>query len=142
MSVEAKAAALGAASGIGAGFAIVKEIALEIFGVPLPVVLAAATGALWARATQPQQTFLRALWATVAWTATGAFLAALARYLLGAGLGTVGVTAEIPGAALAGLALLITWLGPKLAPVIAQGAEEILRARLRKLRGDDPEPPK
>lgn len=111
--------ATAAASGVTAWWAAAKEIALELFGVPLPVVLAAATGAFGALSFVSATTYLRTLGVGAFWTVAASFGAQLALSLIGA---WAGIT--IPTGALAGAAILVAAAGPVL----------VTRAHVQKLR--------
>lgn len=72
-AVQGTTGAVAAASAAGAWLSIVKAWVLELFGVPLPVVLAAATGAFGARSFLPSGGLWRAFSGSLAWTFIGAF---------------------------------------------------------------------
>lgn len=102
-TVQTTAGAVAAATGIGAWLAMAADVALAIFGVPLPVVLAAATGAAGARTFMPAVSYRRALVEGLLWGAGGIFTAQL-------GLVIVESFARvtIPTGALSGAALLVS----------------------------------
>ena len=72
-----------AASAAGAVWSGVSEAALTVFGLPLPVVLAAFTGAFGARALRPSLGLPRTLLVGLAWSAVGLFSVPLTLQLLG-----------------------------------------------------------
>jgi hypothetical protein len=109
------AAVTAAASGSGAVLATVKGWVLELFGVPLPVFLAAAAGAFGARVFLPEAPFWRALALSTFWTLAAGWLAELVRWGLARWLAG---EAEMPTGALAGIALIVAAMGPRLAPVV------------------------
>lgn len=123
-----KAVAAGAAttSGLAWVWASAKEVALELFGVPLQVLLAAVVGAFLARTFQSSIGYLRALGGSVAWAIAGTILAQLVLALVGAW-----VDKEISTGALSGVAFLISGGGQFLAPVIVKEAPEALKRWLR-----------
>lgn len=100
-------------SWIGVWLAIAADLALQLFGVPLQVVLAAAMGAFGARSFLPPIGFWPALGSSSLWTAAGAICAQLLLALANAF-----VSKEIPIAALAGVALVGAAGGQLFVPVI------------------------
>ena len=112
---KAVAGVAAAASGSGAVLATVKGWVLELFGVPLPVLLASAAGAFGARVFLPEAPFWRALALSTFWTMAGGWLAELVRWGLARWL-----AGEMPTGALAGIALLVAAMGPRLAPVVME----------------------
>lgn len=124
------AAITGAAAGIAAVLGAVKGIALELFGVPLPVILAAATAAFAARSFLPPTSYPRALVAGMVWTLVAVFLSNLAIAVAG-----IWLDKELPAAALAGVALLIAGLGQLLWPVLREKLPPLLARYLDGLGG-------
>lgn len=129
---EADKSIIAATGGAGAAWWLTaKEIALELFGVPLQVLFAAAVGALLARTftTQDESAgYFRALVGSIAWALSGTILAQLMLTLLSAWLGkdaSVGV--------LSGVAFLISGTGQFFAPVVVKEGPEALRRWLRNL---------
>jgi hypothetical protein len=119
------AAACAAVSAAGTGLCIAADIATQLFGVPLPVVMAALTGALGARVFLPPTSFWRAVVASVGWTFAGAFGSQFVMWLVGKWLdGTA------PSGALAGVALLTAGLGQRLAPILWENGGEALKRKL------------
>lgn len=112
-SVQSLSAGVAAAGGLGAYFSGAQEVVLQVFGVPLPVVLAAATGAFGARSFLEPVGFWRALSASLMWTAVGAFCTALGLWLFGLWIGR-----EVPTTATAGVALFIAAGLELLVPVV------------------------
>ena len=127
-SAEPGVGAASAAAG-SAWLAVVADFAMQVFGVPLPVVLCAAAGAFIARSYAPAVNFIRALAASCAWVCAGGGRARVG--LWGGGLGG-GV---VPATVLAGLAFAIAAAGPLLWPVVIEKLPEIVRARLDRLKG-------
>lgn len=115
--------ALACAAAAGSWLAFVKDLALELLGVPLPVVLLALTGAAGARFFSPPSPFWPGLVATSLWTIAGCGVAQLALWGTGQFVGGIA-----PAGALAGVALLVTFFGPTLVPVIRErGAAALAR---------------
>lgn len=102
-----------AASAVGSWLTFAADVALQLFGVPLPVVLAALTGAFGARVFLPQAAFWRGLGMTAFWTCAGSFGAQLALWLAGMWLG-----GTPPPGVLAGLALFTAALGQRVGPIV------------------------
>lgn len=102
--------ATAAASGGAAWWTAAKEIALELFGVPLPVVLAAATGAFGALSFVSATSYPRTLGMGTLWTFAGTYGAQLALWLVG-----WWAKAEVPAVALPGVAILLAACGPLIA---------------------------
>ncbi len=99
------ATATAAAAGVGAGvtwWTTAKEIALELFGVPLPVVLACAATAYGGLSFRSGMTYHQTLWAGVVWTVIGTYGARFTLSIIG---GWAGV--QIPEAALAGAGMAV-----------------------------------
>ena len=121
-TVQKSVAITAASTGAAAWWTTAKDIALELFGVPLPVVLAAATGAFGALSFVSATTYTRTLGIGALWTMLGTYGAQLALALIGA---WAGVT--IPTGALAGAAILVSAAGPVM---VTQGNVDKLRAAL------------
>lgn len=118
-----------AASGTASWWTAAKEIALELFGVPLQVVLAAAAGAFLARSFMANETgYLRAVAGGALWTIVGTVLAQLLLALIAAWLDK-----EIPTGALSGVALIVSAGGQFVVPVMAREGPEALRRWLQNL---------
>jgi len=118
------ATACGAAAGsVGAAAVMVGDFALQLLGVPLPVVIGSAAGAGLARSFMEPVGFLRALVLTVAWTLIGCVGAPLA-HAVGPAVALAVFNREVvlPAGVLAGLGAAIAsspcWM-PKLWPAIA-----------------------
>lgn len=108
-SVQKVAVAAAGTSAAAAWWAAAKEIAAELFGVPLPVVLAAATGAFGSLSFVSATTYGKTLGIGVLWTVIGTFGSQLALSVVGAWLGVT-----VPAGALAGAAILVAAAGPVL----------------------------
>lgn len=100
-----------ATTGAGAILADAGEIALQLVGVGLPVVLAAFTGAFLARAYAPPANFWRALGASCLWTVAGCAAAP------GFGLLASKFGIELSAVPLALAALVVALIGPMLLPI-------------------------
>ena len=120
---------VGFAYGAGAVIAYVQGIVLELFGIQLAVLLAAALGAFGARAFLPESAFWRALVTATAWTLAGGWLAELARWVLAR------YVEEVPPAAMPAIALVLACTGQRIAPIIWAKSGELLEAWFEKLRG-------
>ena len=107
-----------AVSAAGSVMTTVSDVASQLLGVPLPVVLGAIAGAFLARAYAPPTGFLSAAMASAIWTVAGCVLApfapSVAKVLLAKFAGVDGF--DLPAAALAGVALCISLFGPLLLP--------------------------
>lgn len=133
MSIEGPstgALAIAGAGGVAALIAAFTEVALQLFGVPLPVVLAAMTGACIARSYTPAQNFFGALMATIGWTIVGCALAPIVQAMVKKVAGL-----ELPTNALAGVALIVSAGVPLLIPILKEKVPEIVRSRLDQLKG-------
>lgn len=105
-AVQKTAAGAAAAAGAASWIAIAADWALQLFGVPLPVVLASAAGAFLARTMLPVGAPGRAVGTFFAWTLIGAFGADLAHVGLASWMGK-----ELPTGAVAGSAALVALAG-------------------------------
>lgn len=125
---KSAAALVAGASGAGTLLATAKTWALELLGVPLPVVLAAATGAFGARFFLAEGPFWRGLASSAFWTLAGSFGVQLVLWVA-----SQWITAQPPAGVLAGGSLIIAGLGqiagPQL-PELVRAAVENLRRRL------------
>lgn len=129
MGDNTEVAATAAATGIAAALSALKGAALELLGVPLPVVLAAATAAFAARSFLPPTTYLRAFASGIVWTLVGVYLSNLAL--------TIALDKEPKSAMLAGVALLIAGLGPLCWPVIQAKLPAAIGRRIDSLGGSN-----
>lgn len=126
MSLEAQssaAAAVATGSGVGAVLSAIGEVTVAILGVPLPVVLAASTGAWIARSYAPAANFVPALLATLGWTIAGCVLAPLGKALVKHYVPGL----DLPTNALAGLALVVAGGLPILLPSLIEKARGWLK---------------
>lgn len=128
MTVQAESAATALVAALVAFVAAAKGVALELFGVPLPVVLAAATGAFAARTFLQPTTYVRALGAGFVWTLIGVFGSSLVLSLLAGWTGK-----EIPAPALAGAALALALGGQLFWPVIVSRAPSALERLIERI---------
>lgn len=129
----ASSACAAASAGAGAWLAMASQAALELFGVPLPVVLAALTGACGARVFLEPTTFWRAVSASLFWTIAGSIGAQLVLWLVGLWAG-----GTAPGGVLAGVALASAALGQRVAPIIWQSGGAALQRKLDSLFNSKP----
>jgi len=105
-----------------AALSFVGEVAMQLLGVPLPVVMAAAAGAGAARSFMEAVGFIRALAMTVVWTIIGCTGAPLAQVVIKAAASIAGAQVDLPTNTLAGAAAVLAsvpWWGPKVWPFIA-----------------------
>ncbi len=102
-SAQHAIAATATVTGVAAWWATATEVASALFGVPLQVVLAAATGAFAARSFQSGATYLKALGSGIAWTIIGIFCCQIAVWVLTKYLGEAP-----PAGASAGAALIVS----------------------------------
>lgn len=123
--VQPVSACVAAVSGIGTWMSMASEAAMQLFGVPLPVVLAALTGACGARVFLEPTTFWRALGASVFWTLAGAFGTQLMLWIAAQWL-----TGTPPAGVQAGVALVTAALGQRVAPIVWDKGGAALERRL------------
>lgn len=118
----------GAAAGsAGTALAMLGDFALQVLGVPLPVVLASAAGAGLARSFADPVGFWRALALTTVWTIIGCAGAPLAQ-AIGPALVQLALNREVtlPANTLAALGAIVgsaPWWWPKAWPVAAAWLE-------------------
>lgn len=101
-NVQQAIAATAAASGVAAWWTMAADIAQVVFGVPLQVVLAAATGAFAARSFRCSTTYMKALGSGFCWTLFGVFFCQAAMWAATKVLGD-----KPPPGTLAGVALMV-----------------------------------
>jgi hypothetical protein len=134
MGVQEKLIVSAVGTGSASWLGFMKDIALELLGVPLPVVLAAATAAFFAGSFRPATGFGRAFTAGICWTLLAVFMtnliAAAIAYYAGA---------PVAAGALAGIAVLAAGAGqllcPLLWPVIVARLPAALARRIDQLGG-------
>lgn len=114
-----------AVSAAGTWLTAAADVALQVFGVPLPVVMAALTGALGARVFLPPVSFWRAAAMAAFWTLAGAFGAQLVLWLASRWL-----EGAPPAGALAGIALLTAGMGQRVAPILWESGGAALQRKL------------
>lgn len=102
MGAQKVSAVTASTSGVAAWWTTAKEIALELFGVPMQVVLACATAAFGALSFQSETTYLKTMRAGVVWTGVGTYGAQLGLSVIGSYLGV-----EVPTGALAGAGMVV-----------------------------------
>lgn len=126
MTMRADAAAsagVAVASGAGGVIATVQNVALELLGIPLAELMAAAVGAFGARVFLPETTFQRALATATGWTLAGGWLSELAGVLAHRYLEN-----GLPAAAMPAVAMLLACLGQRFAPIVwTNGGEAFKR---------------
>ena len=111
----------GICSAAGAVATSLGEVALQILGVPLPVIMAAAAGAFIARSFAERASFGRALATVAAWTVAGCALAPLAQAVFVAGASKFGLDVTLPDnvmAAFAGITAAAPWWFPLIWPMV------------------------
>lgn len=117
MSLETPSAAgaftVASTSGIAGGLAMVGDVALQLFGVPLPVLCASVTGACGARVFLPPATFWRAFWSSTFWTGAGVFASQFVLWMASKWL-----DGAPPTGALAGIALALSAFGQRVVPIL------------------------
>jgi hypothetical protein len=123
----ASAVAGAATTGAAAWLSFAGNVAVQLLGVPLPVVVAAIAGALLARVYLPTIAFASALGRSVLWVVTGCVTAQGVSAVVTLPVGVLGISA-----------LLISGLGPRLWPVIVDASPELLKNFLSKLGGKAP----
>ena len=133
ISTKAAAGSIAASSGAGAALAGVKGWVLELLGVPLPVVLAAATGAFGARYFMHEAPFWRGLGASLVWTLVGSFATQAVGWAA-----SIWISAAMPAGALALPALVVAGAGQWVAPLLPELAREAVEALRKRLRGGGP----
>jgi len=132
----ANAAGAIVSAGAAGWFAQAGEIAVQLLGVPLPVVLAAIAGAFLARTYQEPCSYISALGRSFGWVVFGCAGAQAAVAITS----TASETFKVPVGALAFIALLISGLAPKLWPVLVEQAPIVLRRVLRLVGGSSAKP--
>ena len=118
---ELEFGAAGLCSAMAAVATGLSDMALQILGVPLPVVLAAAAGAFIARSYAEKSSFGRALAMVAAWTVAGCALAPLAQAVFAAGAARLGLELTLPTnvmAAFAGVMSAASWWLPIVWPMV------------------------
>lgn len=105
--VQKAVAGTAAASGAAAWLAQAKDLALELFGVPLPVVLACATASYGALSFVSGMSYLKTIGAGLVWTLVGTYGAQLSLSMIGSWTGV-----QVPTGALAGAGMLVAGAGP------------------------------
>lgn len=119
------AACAAAGSALTTGICIAADVAVQLFGVPLQVVLAALTGALGARVFLPPVSFWRAVTIAVFWTFAGALGAQLALWVA-----SLWLSGAPPPGVLAGLALGVAAAGQRVAPILWDSGGAALQRKL------------
>lgn len=101
-AADGAAGAVAGASVAGAVLTAAGDVALQILGVPLPVVLAAIAGAMLARAYLPPVGFFKAAARVLGWVVLGCALAPSAQAIVAKVL-----SGALPTNALAGMAAIV-----------------------------------
>lgn len=129
---SAGAACAAGASALSTAICAAADVAMQVFGVPLPVVLAALTGACAARIFLPPAPFWRAFWMCAVWTAAGAFGVQLVLWVVSSWIGAP------PNGVLAGLAMLTSFLGQRVVPIVWEDGGEALKRKINSMfKGSD-----
>jgi hypothetical protein len=127
-TAQAATAATAVAAGGATWLTMAKDLALELLGVPLPVVLACATAAFGALSFVSAMPYRKTLFAGVIWTLVGTYGAQFALHLLAKVFGL-----ELSSGALAGAGMIVSGLGPM---VVTMDNVQKLRAAIgRKIDG-------
>ena len=130
-SAQGATASVAAASALGGWWAVAAQLAAEIFGVPIQVVIAAITASFTAQTFRP----LSGVWSTLAsgtaWAMIGSFGANFAVVALNAWLGI-----SIPSGGLAGVAMIIAGAAPFIAPVLVKEGPAAVARWLRNIKKD------
>ena len=122
-AVQGTTAAVAAGSAIGSWWAVAAQVAVELFGVPIQVVIAAITASFTAQTFRPLSGVLPTLGSGTLWAMVGSFGANFAVVALNAWF-----SISIPAGALAGVAMIIAGAAPFLAPVlIREGPAAVAR---------------
>jgi hypothetical protein len=130
---QAASAAVGGAAAAASGWmSTVGNVAVQLVGVPLPVVIAALAGALLARVYLPPLPFGAALLRAFLWLLVGCIGSQGVAEII-----TVTASISVPVGLLGGLAMLVSGLGPKLWPVLVEQAPLMLKHWLAKFGGRD-----
>lgn len=129
----AASATAAACTGAAAALCLAEDVALQLLGVPLTVVLGALTGALGARYFLPAVAFWPAAAGATIWTVAASILAEFARWALASA-----IDKPVPAGALAGIALVTAALGPFIVPVLVERAPAALRRILDSIKGGQP----
>jgi hypothetical protein len=107
VSGNAASCAGAAVTAAGTWWSLIGDVAVQLLGVPLPVALAASTGAFLARTYQPAAALWRAFAGSACWVVGACALAPLAAPIAQKYAGV-----ELPAGALAGVAFAIALAGP------------------------------
>lgn len=121
--------AFGVGSACASALTAASDVAMQLVGVPLPVVLAAIAGAMVARSYTPSTNYFSAISATLCWTVGGCALAPLLQAIAA----KFGVNVPVNG--LAALALIASGGMPLALPIVKQKAPEIIASWLDMLKG-------
>lgn len=125
---KAVVAATAAASGTAAWITAAKEIAAELFGVPLPAVLAAAMAAFGVRSLMHSTSYPQAVSVGLLWTGVGVFGAQLVLWLLATYFKVEAAPVVLPG-----LSMLISGVGQYIAPILAAEGIPALKRKLQNI---------
>jgi hypothetical protein len=106
-AADAASCAAAATTATATWWSLLGDVAVQLLGVPLPVVLAGATGAFLARTYQAATSFGRAFAGSASWVVGACALAPLADPIAQKYAGIV-----LPAGALAGAAFAIALAGP------------------------------
>lgn len=133
MKAETTAAAVAAPSAVAWVFAMIGDFLVQLFGVPLPVFIAALAGAWFAlsRSNSESKGFGRSLLEVLLLTAFACFLSHLAAWGL-----EVAFSVKLPTNALAGVTALLAVGIPIAGPILEEMLPQVLRAQLERLKGN------
>lgn len=130
-SAQTVSSAIAATSALGTWWAAAAEIATEIFGVPIQVVIAAITASFTAQTFRPMASVAATLCSGTLWAMIGSFGANFTAIALGAWFNVT-----IPSGAHAGVAMIIAGAAPFLAPVLAREGPAAVARWLRNIAKD------
>lgn len=125
-------ATVATSSAIGAWIAEAKAMAVELLGIPLPVLLMSFVGGFGARLWVPQVTFWSGLGGSFLWSLAGAGLAHLAAWLVA----VVISAGHAPENVLGGLAMVLAAAGVVVGHRLPSIANAALDSIKRRLNGD------
>jgi hypothetical protein len=110
---DAASCAGAAVTAAGTWWSLLGDAAVQLLGVPLPVALAAATGAFLARTYQDAQPLWKAFAGSASWVVGACALAPLAGPITEKlAQKFAGIELQLPAGALAGMAFAIALAGP------------------------------
>ncbi len=129
-AVQTASVAVSGVSAAGAVITTLRDVAMDVMGVPLPVVLAAIAGAFGARSYLAPVGFVRGVSGSMLWALIACGCAPLAQTIIAAMSGW-----QLPTTALSGVAVLIAAGGQIAAPVVAEELPHLVRRCFAKFGG-------